>query len=218
MVVNIVHSASISFFASMKKPSQPRYNVEERYTALLKAGEIVFAQGYDLAQPKLIAEQAGVSVGLFYRHFKNKRELLTEIMVRHLNRLHNQIANALTSELEVEAALHTVLLLTLNYFHQHQSIVKLFFLQIGYGDFVATSKLNRARQTYRGFFRDLIQEGMKQKVFLDSELLDIELAINSIIGTINWSIYDFWIVQQKPLEPQIFTDKLLAHLLRSLQA
>lgn len=200
----------------MKKIAQPRYNVEARHSALLKAGEIVFAKGYDRAQPKLIAEVAGVSVGLFYRHFKNKRELLTEIMVGHLHRLHGQIADALTPELEVKTALQTVLFLTLNYFHQHHGIVELFFLQIGYGDFVASNKLNQARQTYRSFFREIIHKGIKQKVFLDAELLDLELAINSIVGTINWSIYDFWIVQQQPLEPQQFADRLLVHTLRSL--
>ena len=202
----------------MKKISPPRYNVEERYAALLEAGEQIFAQGYDEAQPKLVAEAAGVSVGLFYRHFKNKRELLTEIMVRHLAQLHKQIADALNPDLEVEAALQTVLSLTINYFHQHQSIIKLFFLQIGYGDSVATSKLNYARQTYRSFFREIIEKGIKQKIFLDAKLLDVELAINSIIGTINWSIYDFWIVQNKPLEPKSFTDKLFLHIIRSLKS
>ena len=201
----------------MNKTSQPRYNVAERYAALLDAGEILFCQGYDQAQPKRIAEKANVSVGLFYRHFKNKREMLTEIMVKHLDKLHRQIAKALEQNLEVEAALHMVLLQTLRYFHQHQQIIKLFFLQIGYGDFAATTKLSQARQTYRSFLRDIIQAGIEQKIFWDSELLDLELAINSIIGTINWSIYDSLVVKNKPLEPEIFIEKLSPHLLRSLR-
>ncbi len=201
----------------MNQTSKPRYNVAQRYTALLDAGEILFCQGYDRAQPKLIAEKANVSVGLFYRHFKNKREMLTEIMVKHLDKLHRQIAKALEQNLEVEAALNLVLLQTLHYFHQHQQIIKLFFLQIGYGDFAATTKLSQARQTYRSFLSNIIQAGIEQKIFLDSELLDIELAINSIIGTINWSIYDCLVVKNKPLEPEIFIKKLLPHLLRSLQ-
>ena len=80
----------------------------------------------------------------------------------------------------------------------------------------STNKLNCARQTYRRFFRDVIQKGIEEKVFLDPNLLDIELSINSIIGTINWSIYDFWIVQNKSLDLESFTDKLLSHIIRSL--
>ena len=196
--------------------NQPRYNVAERYTALLSAGEELFCDEYDLAKPKLIAEKAGVSVGLFYRHFKNKREMLTEIMVQHLNILHSQIETALKQDLEVETALYTVLILTMEYFQQHQQIIKLFFLEVGYGDFVATAKLSQARQTYRCFLKEIIEKGIKEKIFLDAATLDVELAINSIIGTINWSIYELLIVQNKSLEAKSYTKRLLPHVLRSL--
>ena len=82
---------------------------------------------------------------------------------------------------------------------------------------MATAKLNRARQTYRNFLSEIIEAGIEQKVFLNRELLDVDLAINSIIGTINWSIYDLLIVQQKSLDPDRFINQLLPHLLRSLK-
>ena len=178
----------------------------------------MFCQEYDLAKPKLIAEKAGVSIGLFYRHFKNKREMLTEIMVQHLNILHSQIETALDRDLSVETALYTVLILTMEYFQQHQQIIKLFFLEVGYGDFIATAKLNRARQTYRYFLEKIIERGIEEKIFLDETILDVELAINSIIGTINWSIYELLIVRNKSLEAKSYTDRLLPHILRSLSA
>ena len=198
--------------------NQPRYNVAQRYAALLNAGEELCCEEYDLAKPKLIAEKAGVSVGLFYRHFKNKREMLTEIMMRHLNALHSQIEVALKQDLEAETALYTVVILTMEYFQQHQQIIKLFFLEVGYGDFVATAKLNQARQNYRHFLREIITRGIEAGIFLDETILDVELAINSIIGTINWSIYELLIVQNKSLEAKSYTDRLLPHVLRSLNA
>jgi hypothetical protein len=42
-------------------------------------------------------------------------------------------------------ALQTVLILTLRYFQVHQGLIKLFFMQIGYGDEIATEKLREAR-------------------------------------------------------------------------
>jgi len=197
---------------------QPRYNVESRYQALLDAGEELFCNEYDLAKPKLIAEKAGVSVGLFYRHFRNKREMLTEIMVKHLNLLHGQIAKELEQDLEPEVGLYTLIDLTLKYFHQHQQIIKLFFLEVGYGDFVATAKLSQARQNYRRFIAEIIKAGIDTGIFLDESTLDLELAINSIIGTINWSMYEILIVRNESLEPKVYIDKLLPHLLRSLKA
>jgi len=198
------------------KPLHPRYDVAGRLSALLDAGETLLCEGYDKAQPQLIADAAGISVGLFYRHFKNKQELLTAIMVRHLNELHTQIAQALQPSLHPTEALHTLLLLTLQYFYKHQGLIKLFFMQIGYGDVTATEHLKQTRQTYRDLLLTILERGMSQGVFLPAQLLDVQVAINSIIGTINWSLYDLLIVQNQTLEPEAFAEKLFVHLLRSL--
>lgn len=206
-------------FCAMRKspkPLQPRYDVAGRLSALLDAGEKLLCEGYDKAQPQLIADAAGISVGLFYRHFKNKQELLTAIMVRHLNKLHAQIAQALQPGLHPKEALHTLLLLTLQYFYQHQGLIKLFFMQIGYGDAAATAHLQQARQTYRNLLLTILEQGMSQEVFLPPQLLDVQVAINSIIGTINWSLYDLLVVQNQTFEPEAFAETLFVHLLRSL--
>ena len=198
------------------KPLQLRYDVVGRLSALLDAGETLLCEGYDKAQPQLIANTAGISVGLFYRHFKNKQELLTAVMVRRLNELHTQIAQALQPILPPTEALHILLLLTLKYFHLHQGLIKLFFMQIGYGDSNATEHLKQSRQTYRDLLSTILEQGMNQGVFLPPPLLNVQVAINSIIGTINWSLYDLLVVQNQTLEPEAFAEKLFVHLLRSL--
>lgn len=196
------------------KLTQPRYDVPGRYTALLDAGEALLCEGYEQAQPQLVADSAGVSVGLFYRHFKNKQELLTAIIVRHLGKLQLQIAQAACSH--PAKALHVVLLLTLRYFHQHQGLIKLFFMQVGYGDTTATEQLREVRQTYRNILLTIIEDGAEQGIFLSPPVLDVQLSINSIIGTINWSLYDLLVVKNETLEPETFAQQLSSHLLRSL--
>lgn len=198
------------------KSASPRYDVTRRLTALLDAGESLFVQGYDTAQPQLIADTAGVSVGLFYRHFRNKQELLTAIMIRHLDLLHSQIMQALTPSLSPIEALQTVLLLTLQYFQQQQSLIKLFFMQIGYGNATATEQLQPTRQTYRTLLLQVIEAGMAQEVFLPPDQLDAQLAINSIIGTINWSLYDLLVVRNETFDSEALAQKLTTYLLRGL--
>jgi AcrR family transcriptional regulator len=197
-------------------PSQPRYDIEGRYIALLEAGEAVLCNGYDNAQPQLIAKAGGVSVGLFYRHFKNKQELLTAIMIRHLEILHHQIIQEVESVSNPVEALHIVLLSTLRYFQAHQGLIKLFFMQIGYGDAIATEQLRNARQTYRDILESILESGMTRGVFLSSDILDVQIAINSIIGTINWSLYDLLIVKNESIEPDELAKKLSVHILRGL--
>ncbi|KOP27811.1 hypothetical protein AMR41_02475 [Hapalosiphon sp. MRB220] len=197
------------------KLSQPRYDVAGRYTALLEAGEVLLCEGYDNAQPQLIAQTAGVSIGLFYKHFKNKQELLTAIMVHHLGILHSQITDDIEQYSNPAEALHMVIVLTLKYFQAHQGLIKLFFMQIGYGDTKATEKLGEARQTYRHILRSILEDGIAKGMFLTSDILDIEIALNSIIGTINWSLYDLLVVKNKNIEPNQLAKKLSTHLLRS---
>jgi AcrR family transcriptional regulator len=195
---------------------QSRYDVEGRYTALLEAGETLLCDGYENAQPQLIAKTAGVSIGLFYRHFRNKQELLTAIMIRHLGILHHQILKRIGQYSDPVEALHIVLLLTLRYFHAHQGLIKLFFVEIGYGDVNATEQLREARQTYREILGSILHSGVSRDLFIDLDSLDTQIAINSIIGTINWSLYDLLIVNNQSLEPDDLATRLTAHILRGL--
>ena len=196
--------------------SKPRYDIEGRYAALIEAGEILLCSGYDSAQPQRIAKAAGVSVGLFYKHFKNKQELLTAVMIKHLGLLHCQIMEAIEQDTDPVNALNTVLVLTLGYFQAHQGLIKLFFMQIGYGDGEATQQLQAVRQTYRNILNSILQLGITQGVFLSADSLDIEIAINSIIGTINWSLYDLLVVRNETIEPDSLAEKLFTHILRGL--
>jgi AcrR family transcriptional regulator len=198
------------------KTSQPRYDVAGRYTALLEAGESLLCEGYDRAQPQLIAKTAEVSVGLFYRHFKNKQELLTAIVVHHLGILHCQIAQQVEQLPDPAEAIHAVLVLTLRYFQAHEGLIKLFFMQVGYGDTVATEQLRNARQTYRDILLSILQDGIAKGIFLPSDVLDVQIAISSIIGTINWSLYDLLVVKNENIEPDELAKKLSSYLLRSL--
>jgi AcrR family transcriptional regulator len=198
------------------KTSQSRYDIEGRYAALLEAGEALLCDGYDIAQPQLIAKIAGVSIGLFYRHFKNKQELLTAIMVKHLELLHCQIMQEIEQYPDPVAALNIVLILTLRYFQIHQGLIKLFFMQIGYGDTIATEQLRKSRQNYRNILESILQSGINKGVFIELDALDIQIAINSIIGSTNWSLYDLLIVKNESIEADDLAIRLSAHILRGI--
>ncbi len=153
---------------------------------------------------------------MFYRHFKSKQELLTAIIVRHLNKLHLQIAQAHKACSHPEESIQMVVLLTLRYFHQHQGLIKLFFIQVGYGDVAATEQLQSARQNYRKILLTIIEDGIAQEIFLNPPVLNVQIAINSIIGTINWTLYDLLVVKNQNLEPEVIATQISSHLLRSL--
>ena len=90
-------------------------------------------------------------------------------------------------------------------------------MQIGYGDERATEQLSEARANYRRILRSVIEGGIQQKRFLAMEPLELETLVSSIIGTINWTIYEQLVVKQQELNAQATTNRLVVLFLRSIQ-
>ena len=178
---------------------------------------MLLCEGYEQAQPKRIAEAAGVSVGLFYKHFSSKRELLAAVMVYRLGSLHPLIEEAISSESSPKRSLEVVIAQTLTYFQKHRSLAKLFFMQIGYGDAQSTEQLSVARKNYRRILRLVIEEGIQKKHFLAMEPLEIETLVSSIIGSINWTIYEQLVAKQHDIDAHATTNRLVAIFLRGIQ-
>lgn len=176
----------------------------------------MLCDGYDQAQPKRIAEAAGVSVGLFYKHFSSKRELLAAVMVHHLGILHPLIDNEIACASSPARSLEAVIAQTLNYFQKHQGLAKLFFMQIGYGDDQAIEQLSEARANYRRILKSVIENGIAQQHFLAMQPVEIETLVSSIIGTINWTVYEQLVISQHNLDFQTMTDRLVALFLRGI--
>lgn len=69
------------------------------YQALLDAAEELFSRhGYDAVGTPEIAEQAGVSVGTFYRYFEDKHEVYLEIMRRTMVTAYHETIDNLTPD------------------------------------------------------------------------------------------------------------------------
>ena len=69
------------------------------YEALLDSARDVFSRhGFDDAQTPDIARAAKVSVGTFYRYFRDKRQIFVEMIASHLAAVHEQVAEQITLE------------------------------------------------------------------------------------------------------------------------
>jgi AcrR family transcriptional regulator len=82
---------------SAATPATQRHRLppEVRRERLLEAAAEVFAaRGYEGARVEQIAEAAGISAGLIYRHFDGKRELFEELLRQGARQLLEQTAAA----------------------------------------------------------------------------------------------------------------------------
>jgi AcrR family transcriptional regulator len=60
---------------------------EKRQAILSRAAELFAQHGYDRTSMAMIATATGVSKGLFYHYWKDKEELLFDVLAQHLDRL-----------------------------------------------------------------------------------------------------------------------------------
>jgi hypothetical protein len=59
-------------------------------------------------------------------------------------------------------------------------------------------------------------ECLSAYLFFAADVLDIQIEIDSIIGTVNWSVYARSIVRNENIEPDELANQLTVHLLRGL--
>lgn len=90
-------------------------------------------------------------------------------------------------------------------------------MQIGYGDEQATEQLSEARANYRRILSSVIEDGMQQQHFLVMQPVEIETLVSSIVGTVNWTIYEQLVVKQHDINSQTLTDRLVVLFLRGIQ-
>jgi AcrR family transcriptional regulator len=96
--------------AVFQEPDGPEFRQERSrrsYEALLTAAAELFAtHGYDAVGTPEIAQQAGVSVGTFYRYFEDKHEVYLEIMRRMMVSVFSVTIERLTPSQFVGRARH----------------------------------------------------------------------------------------------------------------
>jgi AcrR family transcriptional regulator len=81
-----------------KRPFQ-QARAERTYRAILAAAATVFPdKGFEAAQVPDIARAAGVSVGIVYRYFKDKREIFLEMLALHLDDARARVTERLSPE------------------------------------------------------------------------------------------------------------------------
>ncbi len=87
-------------FAGMEPPKQRRERGEARRLLLCAARDAFVARGYSGTSTREIAEAAGVSEALIFRHFESKRRLFEEAILDPFNGLVAEYVDAWRAQLE----------------------------------------------------------------------------------------------------------------------
>jgi AcrR family transcriptional regulator len=144
--------------ATQAERTRKRLPVAERRALIVEAAGRLFGErGYDDARLDDIAEAAGVTKPIVYRHFDGKRALYLSLLDRHRQDL-DSFAGAIPAEGDLEQRLRAVLEVWIDYVETHSYAWKMLFRDTGGGDEVMAFRRDvhaRARAVLAQIIRSL---------------------------------------------------------------
>ncbi|RKD24489.1 hypothetical protein BEP19_08885 [Ammoniphilus oxalaticus] len=162
-----------------------------------------------------IAEQAGVAKGTLYYNFKNKEALFSYVMRRGIEKLTEEIGEAIERAAGEPSKWAKIVAAQLDYFEEHRSFFRL-LMQNVWGPANLSGQLT-PQELLKDYFRKL-DEALADDQFrsvIDSEL-DVQTVSGALFGMVTMPAFRAVLRDQQINEPARVTS--ITHIvLRSLQ-
>jgi AcrR family transcriptional regulator len=156
-----------------------RRSAEESKKKILNAALKVFSEyGYRGACMRLIARQAGISVGGVYLYFKNKEDLCLTMMKERMDDLSDELQKAIDMD-KPEDAIASYIRVQLEYAKRHKELILTYSKDQGFGFGVDLKRKFAKKQ--RKIIQKIINKGIETGVFAKR---NVEEAARIIIGII----------------------------------
>ena len=138
---------------------------QDRYDAILEAARTVLAdRGYEAASIGEIARQAGISEGLIYRYFDNKRDLLMAVLGQFYLRVINGLQNAVVRKQTFRERLRILIKKHLEAFSSDTELCRLFLTEVRVASDYRGSEIYRLNRRYTSILLGVIQDGIAEGV------------------------------------------------------
>ncbi|HKE76067.1 MAG TPA: helix-turn-helix domain-containing protein [Acidimicrobiales bacterium] len=140
-------------------PLAPRLGRAERRERLLDAAAAIVAGGsVDALSMEAVAERAGVSRPLVYKHFANRDELLGAVYRREASHLHDRLTAEVVAAPDLEGMFRTLVHGALRAADEQGGLFTALRAAGGWSREVGREQRARDRTTARGFARRAVRE------------------------------------------------------------
>lgn len=157
-----------------------RRSAEESKKKILDAASRVFAEhGYGRANMRLIARDAGISVGGLYLYFENKEGLCLTLMQERMEALTRETAEVLARIDDPREALRAFVRLSLDHARRNRSVILLQGAELGL-TFGAELKgeFFRAR---RRVIEEIVRRGTASGVFRSCDAAEVAKVVFNVV-------------------------------------
>lgn len=157
--------------------------MQDRSESILEAARSAFAEhGYEGTSIAQIARRAGVSDGLLYRYFRNKRDLLNEVLRAFYERTMVDLEAIAAREMPFRAQLQELVRRHLQTFVDDVDLCRLFFGEVRTQTDYEISPIRALNQRYTSIVTGLVEKaGTRGEI---REGIDPRLVRDLIFGTV----------------------------------
>jgi TetR/AcrR family transcriptional regulator, fatty acid metabolism regulator protein len=136
---------------------------EKQQVIFDSALKVIKGKGFHQARIADIAKEAGISYGLVYHYFRNKEDLLNEILDQWWDGLYQLLTDIQKTERDLNSRLKGLILYLLDTYQRKPDLIHIFITQISR----SPAALNETRlDNFKKFFRlmeDILTQGQKTK-------------------------------------------------------
>ena len=182
-----------------------RLNTEERKVQILKiATDVFYRDGYEKASLQEIAQRAGITKAAIYYHFKNKEEILFDLVATLSDRLVADLKGINRGENDPVDQLREMLTQHISYMKQGKANVKILvedkrFLGKRYAGIIR-EKQKEIFEIYRSKLEEIANQGRLKDI-------NIITANFSLFGIMNWLYH--WYDSEGELSIEKITESII---------
>ncbi len=153
---------------------------------ILDAAAQVFRQkGFHGASMSDIAGALDVQKASLYHHVTSKQEILLALLDRALGMLTDHIASITAQTLPADQKLRLMIRGYLSALADNADLTAVLLFEHRSLDKKSHSRHVPQRDTFEALWRDVLNEGVRTKVF---DLKDTGLAVRALMGVMNWTL------------------------------
>jgi AcrR family transcriptional regulator len=150
---------------------------QRRILFMETAAKLFESKGYANTSVEDITSELGFTKGVFYYHWKSKREIIQEIHNRALKGVNERLDKVMASENSPAARLEAAICNHVEAVMEDKSIIVVLL-----GDFPFSAETLEERRAYTRRFQNLVEEGIAAGVIRD---LDPKILAFAILGLCN---------------------------------
>ena len=179
---------------------------------IIKAAALIFSQkGYSAASMQDIAEAVNLRKASLYHHVNSKQEILKILLDTALELLIENMQQVMERPILPVEKFRLGMRTYLTNMLEHRETASLLLLEYRSLEPELRARHIRRRDDFECLWRELIQEGIDEGVFMCK---DPAMVVNALLGVLNWTVT--WYRQNGKYSPEQIADQYADMFLKGL--